>query len=438
VFAIWHKFSSGYTRHALILVIGSVVSQGLMIGLSPVLTRLYEPAVFGLFALFMSIVGLVNPMVCGKFDVALVLPEKDEDSVHLTGLAVRFAFGVSLLLLAVSILFYAELKALMRVDRLGTWYYLTALALLLSGLFQVLLSVSNRFQQYVEMARANVASAVANILVKISTGLMHLGLSGLILGQLVGLLVGIGYLYAVQKRKWLGPALAFSPAKKALFKKYRDFPFYNATSGLLGGLLLSMPVFFIAYRYTEDLLGQFALTMRVIMIPSAFLSAAISQVNLKRVVDLVNAGRSPVPFVLKSSACLGGLVLLPMAVLWKFGSPLFLLIFGEEWGVAGEMAAILAWMVVIRFVASTMSSVLSATNNNLISAGWRVTTVFTMAGVFAWSGSRGDIYFFLKAYAVHDAVMYTIIWCCTLWAAAHPRNLLEKDIPSAREGDAGS
>jgi hypothetical protein len=34
--------------------------------------------------------------------------------------------------------------------------------------------------------------------------------------------------------------------------------------------------------------------------------------------------------------------------------------------------------------------------------------------------------------------MYTIIWCCTLWAAAHPRNLLEKDIPLAREGDAGS
>ncbi|MFT5497166.1 MAG: O-antigen/teichoic acid export membrane protein [Kiritimatiellia bacterium] len=423
----WLNFFSGYKRHALILVSGSVLAQGLLIGTSPILTRLYDPAAFGLFALFMAIVGALNPVVCGKLDVALVLPKKDEDSAHLTGLAIQFVLGVSLLLFLISVFFHTGLKELLKADRLGIWYYLTAVGLLLSGGFQVFSGVSNRFQQYTAMARSNVLRAVANTLVKIGGGCLHLGLGGLIAGQLVGLIAGMTYLFAVQKGKWTSRVFARSPDKKRNFIRYKDFPLYNASSGVLGGLLLSLPVFFIAHRYSEDLLGQFALTVRVVMMPSVFLSVAISQVNLKRVVDLVNARRSALPFVLKSSAMLGAIVILPMLVLWFWGAPLFVWAFGAKWAAAGKMAAYLSGMITIRFVASTMSSVLAATRNNGISAVWRIVTLCTMTGVFAWSTAHGDIYFCIKAYAVHDAVMYSIIWLCTCWAAAHPKNHLEGD-----------
>ena len=93
--------SSSFVKDVTVLTSGTAIAQLISVLASLVLVRLYTPADFGLFAILVAIVGSVSPAVCGRYEVAMILPKKKEDSLHLFGIAIMFAGVVSSLLLVV-------------------------------------------------------------------------------------------------------------------------------------------------------------------------------------------------------------------------------------------------------------------------------------------------------------------------------------------------
>jgi len=55
---------SRFTTNVLKLVSGSVIAQALGILLVPIITRLYSPADFGVFQLFIAISGILAVLSC--------------------------------------------------------------------------------------------------------------------------------------------------------------------------------------------------------------------------------------------------------------------------------------------------------------------------------------------------------------------------------------
>ena len=77
---------SSFASDVLKLAGGTAIAQILSILASPIITRMYGPEAFGLSALFASITGIVAVVACLRYELAIMLPEKDEDAANLLAL----------------------------------------------------------------------------------------------------------------------------------------------------------------------------------------------------------------------------------------------------------------------------------------------------------------------------------------------------------------
>jgi O-antigen/teichoic acid export membrane protein len=205
-------------------------------------------------------------------------------------------------------------------------------------------------------------------------------------------------------------------------RRYKDFPIYNASTGILDGVTLNLPIFFIITSFSPEIAGFYALLIRVLNAPIAIISAAVSKVNLKKIVDLVNDGKRADRYLLKLSAVLLAISLPPSIVFMIWGPPIFSFVFGEEWIQAGKFSQVLALSLAVKFVSSTLSSTLGATNNNRYSALWRTVAFTSTLLVLGFMARSGSIENFIWALVINEICIYSFYFYLIFLAARNPRN----------------
>ncbi len=416
---------SHFLKSVATLAGGTALAQSIPLLISPILTRLYTPENFGILAVFTAIVSSLSPAVCGKYEIAMVLPQRDSQGMELLGIALWFAFILSLVFLFVVIFFSESILSLIKAQNLTGWIYLAPVFLFLTGLMTAMTYFANRRQDYGIMARSRIVRAFSVALISIVLGIAGFGASGLIFGIIVGLLFAVGYLLYLYGRQFTPGFLRWNQSKRTLLKIYRDYPLYNASSGLLDGITMSLPVFFLAHYFPETIVGYFALVIRVGNTPLSFISTSVSQVNLKKVVDLVNTGQGVQPYLIKLTGGLLLLVLPPTILFIIFSPALFACLFGAQWGEAGHYMQILMPAMAVKFVASTLSSTLGATQNNHLGMIWKFTSFVTSLAIFAWFAPKRNAILFFKAAAIMDIVLYLFYYYLIWKAANQPRNILK-------------
>ncbi|KEO81011.1 oligosaccharide flippase family protein [Tumebacillus flagellatus] len=77
---------SRFARNVGMLASGTVLSQGLLVLIAPLLTRLYTPEEFGLLAVYTSILSLVLVVASWLYELAIPLPDDEQDAADLLGL----------------------------------------------------------------------------------------------------------------------------------------------------------------------------------------------------------------------------------------------------------------------------------------------------------------------------------------------------------------
>jgi O-antigen/teichoic acid export membrane protein len=416
---------SQYLKSVATLASGTALAQAIPLAISPVLTRLYTPENFGMLAVFTAIVSSLSPAVCGKYEVAMVLPQSNSQGIELLGIALWFAFIMSSVFLLVVTFFSGSILSLLKAQNLSGWIYLTPIFLFLTGLMTAMTYFANRQQDYGMMARSKIVRAFSAALISIVLGMAGFGVSGLIFGVIVGLLFAVGYLFYLFGRQFTPGFLTWNSSKKTLLKNYKDFPLYNASSGLLDGITMSLPVFFLAHYFPETVVGFFALVLRIGNTPLSFISGSVSQVNLKKIVDLVNNKQDIRSYLFKLTGGLFLLVLPPTILFVIFSPALFANLFGAQWREAGHYMQILIPAMSVKFIVSTLSSTLGATKNNHLGMIWKLTSFFASLAVFSWVAPKGDEILFFKAAVVMDIVLYLFYYCLIWKAANQPRNIIE-------------
>ena len=88
---------SEFFRNALTLISGTTIAQFVAILLTPILSRIYSTEDFGELSLFMSITGILSVVSTMRYEMAVILPEKDEDAVNVMALSFLIAVGWSVL-----------------------------------------------------------------------------------------------------------------------------------------------------------------------------------------------------------------------------------------------------------------------------------------------------------------------------------------------------
>ena len=77
------KPKSEFARNILTLMTGTAIAQAIPIAISPILTRLYSPEDFGVFALYMGVVSIGGILATGRYEMSVMLPKKDSDAMKI-------------------------------------------------------------------------------------------------------------------------------------------------------------------------------------------------------------------------------------------------------------------------------------------------------------------------------------------------------------------
>ena len=66
-----------------ILIFGTAIAQLITIGFTPILSRIYTPEDFGVFAIIFSISSILSSIIGGRYEIAIVQPKEKFESLNL-------------------------------------------------------------------------------------------------------------------------------------------------------------------------------------------------------------------------------------------------------------------------------------------------------------------------------------------------------------------
>jgi O-antigen/teichoic acid export membrane protein len=352
------KPKSGFSRNVLTLMTGTTIAQIIPIAISPILTRIYTPEDFGVFALYMSIVSILSIVATGRYELAIVLPKKENEALYLLilsiGLSFIFAFIVFISIFVFNDLIIAHLTNKNNL----IWIYLIPLGIIFTAIYQSFSYWFNRQKMYKKLSyniiSQNIGMSIFQIFIGLTEVFKNIGLIlGYIIGQMISSIIFIFYFFN-------GNANKNNINKKKLFiyfKKYKQYPLKNILGSFINSLASQMPIILIGIFYTPALAGFYMMAMKVLNVPMVFLGRAFSQVFYRNAV-IEKEKKTLYSFVLKNTKFLALVIFIPMLILYFYGEDIFALVFGSKWIVSGEITKLLAPMIVVGFVYSAQSSII--------------------------------------------------------------------------------
>ena len=117
------KSKSEFNRNILTLMTGTTIAQAIPIAISPILTRIYTPEDFGIFAIFLAITLIIGSIANGRYELAIMMPKKDEDAINIFALGFIITTSLSLLLLVLVLIFQKYFIFLLKNEEIGVWLY---------------------------------------------------------------------------------------------------------------------------------------------------------------------------------------------------------------------------------------------------------------------------------------------------------------------------
>lgn len=341
------------------LVSGTTIAQVLGVLITPFLARLYAPEAFGLLAVFVSITNIVGVIVCLRYELAIVLPESDDEAINLLGVSLGFAGLISLLMVPAIIWGGKPLLGLLNAPNLLAYLWLVPPMVLVSGVFLALNYWNSRTKRFGRLSIARIVNSVATYLIKLGAGYTgYIAGSSLIgatvAGQTIATIILGGqiwrddrslFLRSVNWRKMLSS-----------IRLHRRFPLYSTWSALINAISWQLPTFLLSAFFSTSVVGYYALGFRLLQMPTNLIGSAIGQVFFQRAAQAKIDGTLTdiVETVLR---LLVKISVFPFLILAIIGKDLFMLVFGAEWAEAGIYTQILSMWAILWFTSSPLSTV---------------------------------------------------------------------------------
>ena len=154
------KPKSEFGKNVLTLMTGITIAQAIPIAISPILTRIYTPEDFGVFALFVAISSIIGSVACGRYELAIMLPKKDENAINIFALGFIITCVACLILLILAITLNDFLVNLLGNKEIGFWLYFIPISVFFMGLFNLLNYFNNRKKNYQDLRNATIIKSI--------------------------------------------------------------------------------------------------------------------------------------------------------------------------------------------------------------------------------------------------------------------------------------
>ena len=352
------KPRSEFSRNVLTLMTGTIVAQAIPIAISPILTRLYTPEDFGTFALYMSLSSILTVIATGRYELAIMLPTKDSDAIHIMILSALITGGISILCLLIVFFFNTDITNLLGNESISNWLYLLPFSIFISGLYTNLNYWNNRKKAFKRLALNRVWQSGTTATANLAMGWSNLH-NGLILGSFFGQFAALGIL---MKKTWKDIKTDLQILHKlkiiSVAKRYIKFPKYDILASLSNILAQQLPNIFFNALFNAATAGFYYLTQKMLGLPITLIASSILDVFKEQASkDFKKYGNTKTIY-LSTFKKLFLFSSVPSILIFFFAPDLFEIVFGKKWVIAGEYAQILAPMLFLRFISSPLSFML--------------------------------------------------------------------------------
>jgi O-antigen/teichoic acid export membrane protein len=401
-------------RGATVLVSGAIIAQMISILLQPLLRRLFTAEDFGIYSVYLSLVGIIIVASSLRYDDAIVLPKSDKESVNLLGLSLIFNLTINLTILIIVLLSGEGIKAFLNLPEN---FPVSLLAIIPIGAF--LFSSYGSLNAWLIRKKKYVAISVNKLVRRSTEGMSQVGLAllkipnGLIYSDLIGQVANVATVAVQTRSTGLNLRQISIPKLKYVLRKYSEFPKYNLIPALMSSSSYLLPVIFINKFFSPESAGFFDLSKLVLSIPLAFIASSLSSVLLQKVSEKYNRKESFINDLKPVIIMVGMISFAEILLIMFFGEDIFKIAFGKQWIASGSISRIMVWSFAINFIVASLSNIFVAMRRIKSYSLWQFCYFLAIISLVLFK--HLPFTDFLKIYVLIEVVCYLVIGCMMIF-----------------------
>jgi O-antigen/teichoic acid export membrane protein len=393
------------TRNVLTLLGGTTFALAIPLLISPALSRLYTPEQFGQFAFYLSLVAIGAIVATGRFELAILMPRRDQAAFQLMLVALVLSLGLSLACAA--LLAIADLAG-WPVNDINGWMHTVPLGVLLVSTIQCLSYWNTRRETYRTIAASRALQATAMSGAQLAAGVAGLTTIGLISGQLLGAVTALWQFL----RSTLGELCqrwrraSFSRGL-ALAWRHKELPKYMIVGHLANVTSSQMPILLLGTLYGPKLAGFYALADKVLVVPCAVIGNSIGEVYRQEAAKQYQQHGNCRDLFLRTAKKLALLGAVPAVGALALAGYAFPVVFGEDWAPAGSIATVLGVLVFFQTLSSPMSQTILLASMHRADLVWQIARLaVSIATIYAGYHLSGEPQLSITLYVAGFAALY--------------------------------
>jgi O-antigen/teichoic acid export membrane protein len=416
---------SEFTKNTVTLFTGTTVAQVIPVLISPVLSRLFSPGDFGLLALYMSISGILAVIATGRYEMAIMLPKKDEDAMNILAVASTFLILVSIIIFIPVVWYNQELSKLTGNEQISFYLYFLPFTVFSLGFYKVLMYHFNRENQFKKIAVSKVMNASVNSFMSLVLGLFKKGSLGLIFSWIIGQMASMIYLFVKMRNSGM---LLFSQVSYsrmiALAKRYKKFPLFDTWSELLNVLSVELPIILLIHFFGENVTGYFSFTYKVLLLPFSLIAFSIGQAYFKKASSMKDSQEAVSNFTFSVFRKMVLISFVPLAIMAVFGDLIFPFVFGGEWNEAGRYSRVFSIWVFTIFITSPLTNIFAIYEKQRTNLAYNLTSFIVRTGLLLFLAKETEDAFTTIFWYVISGFLFRFIYLIIIVKVANMKILL--------------
>lgn len=309
---------------------------------TPILSRIYSISDFGEWGVFSSFISIVTIGMSWGLENVIIKTGYSTDEFNSCLLSIIASLiSISLLAITFGIGMLAQFSFFVSFPEKGLLFvYLISYAI-----YAVLYNLGNKHQLYTALASNHILQGGMQAVSRVTLGLFSLSLfNGLILGTTVAQIVCIPFLLIIIlpkcKHAWEKKKSSIQELKRLLIK-YKDFPLYDAPSGIFAFAAFNMPVLILSHFFDKTQIGCYSIVLQLLLLPMSFVGSSIGKVYYQQICQAKHEqeiSKKTEHILLLMSI----IAILPLLFIACGGDKILILYLGQQWHNIGNIALCLS------------------------------------------------------------------------------------------------
>lgn len=412
------KSNSTFAKNVFTILGGTAIALAIPLMASPLISRIYSPETFGYLAIYISVISIGAIAATGRYELAIHIPQRETIALTTTKIAILLATLFSLGSFTLLSLFKEYIP---QSNEKGVtaivWVYTVPIGILILSVIQTITNWQARKQKYKVVASARAMQALTTTGIQIGTGVIGLGPTGLITAQIIGMLSSA---LTLSKAEWTKKKLSRLGIHKkrlaAIALKYSNMPRFMILGHLANTTSSQLPVIMLATLYGPKEAGIYAFAERLIILPCSLVTNSIGEVFRQTAAREYNSKGNCLQLYINTKIKLILIGLTFSVLIMTLTTPIFSMIFSNEWNGISELTTSIAIIVLFQSISSPLSQTILLASMYKLDLIWQIVRLsLSAAGIYFgltyYNDFRFSIFFhaiaFSLAYCTHSLMQYS-------------------------------